>query len=261
MRGVLRISGLVVAVLGPAAAMVQAGQAAPASVSAETVSTCIDAQQRSLRLLDAINQRVEMSRQSNAPAEMRAAMADVQRALLEARRELDRCEALAQANAAIDLHAGHTMPSTQVPPAAPAQAADAAAPSSPATRESGSPSRDQGQGAQTRPSQPSPTGLTITFRSTPSPMRGAAENTFAVTVKDRQGKPINGADVSLLFYMPAMPSMKMPEMRNELKLKSAGNGTYTGMGQVMMAGQWTVTVSVKQNGKEIGQRKVTVAAK
>lgn len=31
--------------------------------------------------------------------------------------------------------------------------------------------------------------------------------------------------------------------------------------QHRMAGQWNVTVSVKQNGKEIGQKKLTVTAK
>jgi hypothetical protein len=45
-----------------------------------------------------------------------------------------------------------------------------------------------------------------------------------------------------------------------VKLKSAG-GKYTGSGNVMMAGKWNVTISVKQNGKEIGQKKVAVTAK
>ena len=87
------------------------------------------------------------------------------------------------------------------------------------------------------------------------------ENQFEVMVKDAGGKPVTDADVSLLFVMPAMPAMKMPEMRNEVKLTSAGGGTYTGTGQVTMAGTWTVTVSVKQGGKEIGQKKLTLTAK
>ena len=82
-----------------------------------------------------------------------------------------------------------------------------------------------------------------------------------MTAKDGQGKPVEGAEVSLLLYTPAMPSMGMPEMRNEVKLKAAGNGKYTGVGQVMMAGSWIVTVSVKQNGKELGQQTGTVTAK
>src|SRR2546428_6219817 len=87
------------------------------------------------------------------------------------------------------------------------------------------------------------------------------DNQFEVMVKGADGKPVSDADVSLLFVMPAMPAMKMPEMRNEVKLTSAGGGTYTGTGQVTMAGKWTVTVSVKQGGKEIGQKKLTLTAK
>ena len=137
------------------------------------------------------------------------------------------------ASAAADPHAGHAAAS-----AAPAQA----------------------QPAQTRPASGAAT-LAITFRTVPSPPRGAAENEFEVTVKDQQGKPVDGADVSVVMFMPAMPAMKMPEMRNEVRLTGAGNGRYTGRGQVMMAGSWTVTVSVKQNGREVGQQKVTITAK
>ena len=103
--------------------------------------------------------------------------------------------------------------------------------------------------------------LIITFHSMPSPPRGAAENQFEVTVADRQGKPIDGADVSLLFSMPPMPTMKMGEMRSEVGLKGAGSGRYAGAGQVMMAGSWTITVRVRQNGNDIGQQNVTVTAK
>lgn len=88
----------------------------------------------------------------------------------------------------------------------------------------------------------------------------AGDNDFEVVVKDSSGKPVTNADVSVLFVMPAMPAMKMPEMRHEVKLTAAGNGKYTGKGQVMMAGKWNVTVSVKQRGKEIGQKTLTVTA-
>lgn len=118
----------------------------------------------------------------------------------------------------------------------------------------------QAPSAQSR--QPSGAGnLAIAFRTSPSPPRGAAENEFEVMVKDRQGKPVDGADVSVVLFMPAIPAMRMPEMRNEVKLQGVGNGRYTGKGQVMTAGPWTVTVSVRQKGKEIGQQKVTLTAK
>ncbi len=87
------------------------------------------------------------------------------------------------------------------------------------------------------------------------------DNQFEVMVKGADGKPIADAEVSVMLMMPAMPAMKMAEMRNEVMLKPAAAGTYTGTGQVMMAGKWNVTVSVKQGGKEIGQKKVTLTAK
>jgi hypothetical protein len=87
------------------------------------------------------------------------------------------------------------------------------------------------------------------------------ENALEVMVKGKDGMPLSEADVSVLFVMPAMPMMKMPEMRNEVKLKPADGGVYTGTANVMMAGKWSVTVSVKQDGKEIGQKKLTLSAK
>jgi hypothetical protein len=57
-----------------------------------------------------------------------------------------------------------------------------------------------------------------------------------------------------------MPAMKMPAMHNEMKLKPAGGGKYTGSGQVTMSGQWTVTVGVSQNGKEIGRKELKLTA-
>jgi hypothetical protein len=89
----------------------------------------------------------------------------------------------------------------------------------------------------------------------------AGDNPFEVMVKGPDGKPVTDADVSVLFVMPAMPAMKMAEMRNEVKLKPSGAGMYTGRGNVMMAGNWNVTVSVKQGGKEIGQKKLALTAK
>lgn len=87
----------------------------------------------------------------------------------------------------------------------------------------------------------------------------SGDNQFEVMVKGADAKPIEQADVSVLFVMPPMGAMG--EMRNEVKLKPAGGGKYTGSGNVMMAGKWNVTISVKQNGKEIGQKKIVLTAK
>lgn len=102
--------------------------------------------------------------------------------------------------------------------------------------------------------------LVITFTSDPKPPK-TGENTFDVTIKGSDGKPMTDADVSLTFYMAAMPEMNMPEMRNSVGLKHRAKGQYRGTGNVMMAGRWDVTVVVKKGDKEIGSRKFTVTAK
>jgi hypothetical protein len=85
------------------------------------------------------------------------------------------------------------------------------------------------------------------------------DNQFEVMVKGADGKPISDAEVSVVLVMPK--SATMAEMRNEVKLKSTGNGRYAGSGNVMMAGKWTTTVMVMKNGKDVGEKKVTLTAK
>ena len=102
-------------------------------------------------------------------------------------------------------------------------------------------------------------GTDITLRTNPDPVR-TGENTFEVMVM-QDGKPVTDATVSTEFYMAAMPSMNMPEMRTKTDLTHVGNGMYRGNGQVTMAGNWDVTVMVRRGGQEIGSRKVTLTAK
>src|SRR5882672_5278811 len=56
----------------------------------------------------------------------------------------------------------------------------------------------------------------------------AGDNQFEVMVKGADGNPIADADVLVLFVMPAMPAMRMAEMRNEFTLKPSGEGVYIG---------------------------------
>ena len=101
--------------------------------------------------------------------------------------------------------------------------------------------------------------LDIVLTSKPSPPK-MGPNTLEVVVKGTDGKPITDADVTALFYMAAMPAMKMPEMKSTVTLKHQKEGRYVGMGQVMMTGRWDVTVTVKRAGKEIGSKKFPVTA-
>lgn len=100
----------------------------------------------------------------------------------------------------------------------------------------------------------------ITYRSQPDPPK-TGNNAFEVGVKDPAGKPVTDAQVSVVFYMPPMPSMNMPAMRSEARLTHAGGGIYRGAGDVMMAGRWEVSVIVTRGGQRIGVKPLTVVAR
>jgi hypothetical protein len=105
--------------------------------------------------------------------------------------------------------------------------------------------------------KPKAKGLDIMLMQPKAVKAGA--NDFEVMVKGADEKPLTGADVSVLFVMPKTATMA--EMRNEVKLKPSGAGMYMGSGNVMMAGTWNVTVSVKQSGKEVGHKTLALTAK
>lgn len=102
--------------------------------------------------------------------------------------------------------------------------------------------------------------VAITFRSMPDPPK-AGSNTFEVTVKDAAGTPVADAQVSVVFYMAAMPAMSMPAMRTETALVAAGGGTYRGEGQVLGGGRWSVTATVTRGGQSIGSQEFSVVAR
>ena len=250
-RQSMNAAAIVVALVIPAAAAQEPPSPQMAGVAQAAVTGCAQAHPMAERTIEAANRRLEAARQANSPAAMRAAMDDLQAALRQLRTDIAPCAGLQ--SLAADPHAGHVPPGTAQAPAA--------APGTPVVTP-GSTAPQSRPATQMPARQPTGTGkTTIAFRTIPSQPRGAAENQFEVTLTDGQGKPIDGADVSLLFYMPPMPAMKMGEMRNELGLKGTGSGNYAAAGQIMMAGVWTVTVSVKQNGKEIGRQEVTISAK
>jgi RND family efflux transporter MFP subunit len=102
--------------------------------------------------------------------------------------------------------------------------------------------------------------LDIAFRSQPDPPR-TGETLFEVAVKGGAGQPLTDVEVTVQLFMPAMPTMNMPAMRNETKLPHVGGGVYRGPGQVMMAGRWDVTVTVVKDGQQLGRRQLAVVAR
>ena len=100
----------------------------------------------------------------------------------------------------------------------------------------------------------------IAFRTEPDPPKTGG-NTFEVRVNDASGAPVTGADVVVQLFMPAMPTMNMPAMRNEARLPSVGGGVYRGPGQVVMGGRWDVTVTVTTDGRRLGSRQFALVAR
>jgi len=102
--------------------------------------------------------------------------------------------------------------------------------------------------------------LAITLHTQADPPK-TGENTFEVTVKDPSGQPIADADVAIQLFMPAMPTMNMPAMRNTVKVAPVGGGLYRGTGEIMMAGRWEATVTASRGAQRLGSLQITVVAR
>lgn len=116
----------------------------------------------------------------------------------------------------------------------------------------GSPATDSANSASSN-------ALTIALRTEPDPLR-RGEATVEAHVADAAGKPVSGAQVTIAFYMAAMPSMSMPAMNSEGKLAETTAGVYRGTVNVPMTGRWDVTVTVTRDGRRMGFKQLTMAA-
>lgn len=90
----------------------------------------------------------------------------------------------------------------------------------------------------------------LSFSTDPTPLKGAAANTFHVQLTDAAGKAIADARIKVTVVMPAMPAMNMPEMRATGELGWNGR-EYEGKVQVPTAGVWNVTVEAVREGQTI----------
>ena len=85
-------------------------------------------------------------------------------------------------------------------------------------------------------------------------------NLVRVKLTGQDGKPITGANVTVTFYMAAMPAMGMAAMKTVTNTTDKGNGLYEGMGDLGSGGTWQVTVRVQRNGQTIANKQFTVNA-
>jgi Cu(I)/Ag(I) efflux system membrane fusion protein/cobalt-zinc-cadmium efflux system membrane fusion protein len=89
------------------------------------------------------------------------------------------------------------------------------------------------------------------------PARG--RNELTATVKDGAGKPVAEAQVTVMFYMAAMPSMGMVAMKTQTTLIDQGNGTYAGSIDLQSGGTWQETITASKDGQTLAVKQSNVS--
>lgn len=110
-----------------------------------------------------------------------------------------------------------------------------------------------------QPNAPTAAKANIDFTTDPNPpQRG--NNVFRVKLTDPDGAPIAGAEVTVTFFMAAMPAMGMAAMNTTVKLTDKGNGLYDGNGRLDSGGTWQVTITAQKNGQGLATKQLRVNA-
>ncbi|MGH9359968.1 MAG: efflux RND transporter periplasmic adaptor subunit [Terriglobia bacterium] len=105
-----------------------------------------------------------------------------------------------------------------------------------------------------------PRGLAmIQFTASPSPPHKGS-NAFRVKLTGSDGKPVTGAEVTVTFFMPAMPAMGMSAMRLVTKLSEGRSGIYGGSVELKTGGTWQVTIVAQKGGQMIASKQLTIDA-
>ena len=88
--------------------------------------------------------------------------------------------------------------------------------------------------------------LLVQIALDPDPPR-AGDNLLRVSVKDAEGKSVEGARVGLVFTMPAMGAM--PEMKGNGDSRPLGGGKYEVSYRLAMLGDWYITLGIEAPGR------------
>ena len=103
--------------------------------------------------------------------------------------------------------------------------------------------------------QPQTQGPAVNANLTTDPNPpGRGKNKLIVTLKDATGKPLAGAQVSVTYYMAAMPTMGMAAMKAQSTLTDQGNGTYSGAIDLQSGGTWLVTITATKDGQPVANK-------
>ena len=116
-----------------------------------------------------------------------------------------------------------------------------------------------GAGQAAAMNAPAQAQANVELTTEPSPPRKGS-NTIRVKLSDPSGKPIAGAQVTVTFFMAAMPAMGMASMKTVIQASDKGGGMYEGKGDLGSGGTWQVTITAQQNGQMVATKKLTVDA-
>src|SRR4051812_6407355 len=109
-------------------------------------------------------------------------------------------------------------------------------------------------------SQPAPAAqAAIDFSSTPSPPHKGG-NVFHAKLSGPAGAAIDGAEVTVTFFMPAMPAMGMAAMTATATLAGKGSGLYEGSGALQSGGTWQVTITARKSGQTLASKQLRINA-
>jgi RND family efflux transporter MFP subunit len=101
--------------------------------------------------------------------------------------------------------------------------------------------------------------VTIDFTTSPSPPNKGS-NTVHVKLEGAEGKPITGVQVSVTFYMAAMPAMGMAAIKKVATMAEKGDGSYVGSLELPSGGSYQVTITALRNGQTIAAKQLNVNA-
>jgi RND family efflux transporter MFP subunit len=116
-----------------------------------------------------------------------------------------------------------------------------------------------GAGAAASMNAPAQAQANVELTTDPTPPRKGS-NTVRVRLTSQDGKAITGAQVTVTFFMAAMPAMGMAAMKTVVTATDKGGGMYEESGDLGSGGTWQVTVTAVLNGQTIASKQFSLNA-
>jgi Cu(I)/Ag(I) efflux system membrane fusion protein/cobalt-zinc-cadmium efflux system membrane fusion protein len=116
-----------------------------------------------------------------------------------------------------------------------------------------------GAGAAAAMNTPAAPHAAIELITEPDPPR-KGDNAIRVKLTQPGGAPVPGANVSVTFYMPAMPAMGMAALQSAVSLTETATGVYEGKLNLQSGGSWQVTIVARKDGQTLATKQINISA-